>query len=119
MFLLLLSHIASRQLSPDASDSEPSKSQDNRTAAQIIWTCLSVVFLCIWTSVHPNVPNVRRSHHWALVHWDAAKITFVALIAPELMVLWSIRHGRPLGKWQRLMKVRRRQHLPLLDIEFI
>ena len=91
MSLLLLSRIASRQLGPDSSASEPSTCDDDRTTAEIIWTCLSVIFLCAWTSVHPNIPNLRRSNHWALVYWDEAKITFVALIAPELMVLWSIR----------------------------
>jgi len=91
MPVLLLSHIASRQLGPDSSAPEPSNGYDDRTAAGIILTCLSVVFLCIWTSVHPNVPSVPRSSHEALVWWDSAKITYVALIAPELIILWSIR----------------------------
>ncbi|KAG7085849.1 hypothetical protein E1B28_003385 [Marasmius oreades] len=101
--ILLLSHIASRQ--PDTSASEPSICDDTRTTAEIIWTCLSVIFLCAWTSVHPNVPNLCRSQHWALVFWDEAKITFVALIAPELMVLWSIRQwlaARKMAKGYRV-----------------
>ncbi|KAJ8080728.1 hypothetical protein PM082_017562 [Marasmius tenuissimus] len=50
-----------------------------------------MIALCIWTSLRPNVPSIPRSSHWALEYWDKAKIFFVALIAPELIVLWSIR----------------------------
>ncbi|KAK1218901.1 hypothetical protein PQX77_018385 [Marasmius sp. AFHP31] len=50
-----------------------------------------MIILCTWTSVRPNVPSIPRSGHWALVFWDNGKIFLVALIAPECIVLWSIR----------------------------
>ncbi|KAF5339478.1 hypothetical protein D9758_015326 [Tetrapyrgos nigripes] len=64
---------------------------DIRTTKDIVTSCLTVIILCTWTSVHPNVPNLCRSEHPALVFLDRAKIFFVAFVAPELMVLWSIR----------------------------
>ncbi|KAK1218902.1 hypothetical protein PQX77_018386 [Marasmius sp. AFHP31] len=89
--LLLLAALSDQQLDPDSTTPTPSSSGDTRTAASIVWSCLSMVILCTWTSVRPNVPCVSRSGHEALVYWDDAKIFLVALIAPEFVVLWSIR----------------------------
>ncbi|KAJ8080751.1 hypothetical protein PM082_017585 [Marasmius tenuissimus] len=86
----LLAALSYRQLGPDSTAPTPSCGE-TRTTAGIIWSCLSMIILCTWTSVRPNVPIVPRSGHEALVHWDNAKIFFVALIAPELIVYWSIR----------------------------
>ncbi|KAF9260558.1 hypothetical protein L218DRAFT_932341, partial [Marasmius fiardii PR-910] len=62
-----------------------------RTLEDIVWSCLSVVVICTWTAVHPNVPVVPQALHWMLVTWDKFKIFVVALIAPELIVLWAMR----------------------------
>ncbi|KAK1225874.1 hypothetical protein PQX77_011166 [Marasmius sp. AFHP31] len=91
MSLLLAAALSYRQLDPDSTTPTPSSSGETRTTASIVWSCLSMVILCTWTSVRPNVPCVSRSGHWALVCLDNAKIFLVALIAPELIVLWSIR----------------------------
>ncbi|KAK1222548.1 hypothetical protein PQX77_014586 [Marasmius sp. AFHP31] len=58
---------------------------------EIVLSCLSMIILCTWTSIRPNVPSVPRSAHEALVYWDKAKIFFIAFIAPELIILWSTR----------------------------
>ncbi|KAK1227817.1 hypothetical protein PQX77_009166 [Marasmius sp. AFHP31] len=91
MSLLFAAPFSYRQLDPDSSTPTPSSSGETRTTASIVWSCLSMVILCTWTSVRPNVPCVPRSGHWALVYWDKAKIFFIAFIAPELIVLWSTR----------------------------
>ncbi|KAF9266837.1 hypothetical protein L218DRAFT_941984 [Marasmius fiardii PR-910] len=54
-------------------------------------TCVSVIVICIWASIHPNVPIVTRSKHWLFVYWDDLKITLISLVAPELIVLWALR----------------------------
>ncbi|KAF9266832.1 hypothetical protein L218DRAFT_857433, partial [Marasmius fiardii PR-910] len=69
-----------------------------RSLTNIILTCLSVIVICTWTSVHPNVPSVPRSSHWAFVYWDDFKITLVSLVAPELILLWAIRQRKAAGK---------------------
>ncbi|KAL0066136.1 hypothetical protein AAF712_006760 [Marasmius tenuissimus] len=86
----LLAALSYRQLGPDSTAPTPS-CDETRTTVGIIWSCLSMIILCTWTSVSPNVPSVLRSGHEALVYWDNAKIFFVALVGPELIVFWSIR----------------------------
>ncbi|KAJ8080762.1 hypothetical protein PM082_017596 [Marasmius tenuissimus] len=90
---LILAALSYRQLDLERSSTAPTplSSRETRTTASIIWSCLSMIILCTWTSVRPNVPSVPRSGHEALVYWDKAKIFCVALLAPELIVLWSIR----------------------------
>ncbi|KAK1230669.1 hypothetical protein PQX77_006253 [Marasmius sp. AFHP31] len=89
--LLLLAGLSYRQLGPDSTAPTSSSSSETRTTVDIIWSCLSMIVLCTWTSVRPNVPSVPRSGHWVLVYWDKAAIFLAALLAPELIVLWSIR----------------------------
>ncbi|KAL0066134.1 hypothetical protein AAF712_006758 [Marasmius tenuissimus] len=90
---LLLARLSYRQLGPDspAPPAPTPSSSDTRSTLGIIWSCLSMIILCAWTSAHPNVPSVPRSGHWALVFWDKATIFVVALLAPEIIVLWSAR----------------------------
>ncbi|KAF9254661.1 hypothetical protein L218DRAFT_992212 [Marasmius fiardii PR-910] len=60
-----------------------------RTLTNIIYNCLSVIVLCVWTSVHPNVPLVSQSStRWK---WDRLQISFVALFLPELILVWAMR----------------------------
>ncbi|KAK1233351.1 hypothetical protein PQX77_003501 [Marasmius sp. AFHP31] len=87
---LLLAGLSYRQLGPDSTAPTPSSSGETRTTANIVWSCLSMVILCTWTSVRPNVHSVPRSGHWTRVYWDNAKLFLVALIAPEFIVQWSI-----------------------------
>ncbi|KAJ8080720.1 hypothetical protein PM082_017554 [Marasmius tenuissimus] len=107
MSTLLLAGLTYRQLGSDTSASAPFLCQEGRTTRDIIWTCLSVIFLCTWTSVHPNVPSIPRSDHWALVLWDQTKIFFVALIAPELIVLWSIRQWFAARKMAKVYQIKK------------
>ncbi|KAJ8080744.1 hypothetical protein PM082_017578 [Marasmius tenuissimus] len=86
----LLAGLAERQLGSDSTAPTPSSSIKNRTAADIIWSCLSMIILCTWTSLRPDVPSVPRSGHWALAIWDNVKIFLIALIAPELILQWSV-----------------------------
>ncbi|KAL0570771.1 hypothetical protein V5O48_011187 [Marasmius crinis-equi] len=90
---------------PD-SDDQP---DDSRTTFSIITTCFTAIFLCTWTSMHPNVPNIERHsnqpgsnqrhlNHRILLFWDKAKLMLVAVIAPELITLWAIRQRHAAGQ---------------------
>lgn len=61
--------------------------QSKRTLFGIIWSCISTVILCSWTSVHPNVPPPNR---WK-AHWNRLKLMFWMIIAPELVLAWAVR----------------------------
>ncbi|KIK51354.1 hypothetical protein GYMLUDRAFT_252134 [Collybiopsis luxurians FD-317 M1] len=60
-----------------------------RTLVNILSSCLTVIFICVWVAIHPNVPYAERSPHWVLI--GKLNITFLAVLAPELMVLWAMR----------------------------
>ncbi|KAF7304198.1 hypothetical protein MIND_00651900 [Mycena indigotica] len=80
---------------------------DCRRLFDIVWGCLITIFLCIWVSVHPNVPPPSLHHPekdtslWSRTRWrlfDASeplvrrmKLMAVALIAPELIIGFASR----------------------------
>ncbi|KIK52157.1 hypothetical protein GYMLUDRAFT_265520 [Collybiopsis luxurians FD-317 M1] len=74
------------------SSSAPSscKDIDNcRTLLQIVWSCVSVLIACTWVSVHPNVPGPDEGS-WKIFQRKIG-LMLIALIAPELLVLWAAR----------------------------
>ena len=59
-----------------------------RSLFSIIWACFSTTFICIWVSVHPNIPPLEG--HWkSLIR--RLKLMFWALIAPELILAWAVK----------------------------
>ncbi|OBT43352.1 hypothetical protein VE00_05751 [Pseudogymnoascus sp. WSF 3629] len=54
-----------------------------RGTIDIIWSCIFVVFLSTWTTLHVNVPPVKKSPLWRLQ--SKALLMGVGLIAPELV----------------------------------
>ncbi|KIK51380.1 hypothetical protein GYMLUDRAFT_252080 [Collybiopsis luxurians FD-317 M1] len=73
-----------------------------RTLLQIIWSCVSVLVACTWVSVHPNVPGPDEGF-WKILRRKIG-LMMIALIAPELVVLWAARQwfaARKLAKRYR------------------
>ena len=73
-----------------------------RTIWNIIWSCLSTIFLCTWVAVHPNIPCPRereaktRFQKWIrnpLLSFAEHRLPlFVcALLVPEYILAWAIR----------------------------
>ncbi|KIK53940.1 hypothetical protein GYMLUDRAFT_178298 [Collybiopsis luxurians FD-317 M1] len=62
---------------------------DCRTLLQIVWSCISVLIACTWVSVHPNVPGPDDSS-WKVFRRKIG-LMIIALIAPEMLVLWAAR----------------------------
>ncbi|KAK7022804.1 hypothetical protein VNI00_016931 [Paramarasmius palmivorus] len=73
-----------------------------RTTTGIIWSCLSVIFICTWVAIHPNIPLVEKfdfmEDEWSGRRWDPAvaiyqnvELMVIALLAPEIMILWAMR----------------------------
>ncbi|KAE9404467.1 hypothetical protein BT96DRAFT_1016287 [Gymnopus androsaceus JB14] len=71
---------------PSPSDSL-SPGVPTRTTPGIVWSCLTTIFACTWTAVHPNVPAFDASR--SQLFGNRVKILVVALIAPELIVTWA------------------------------
>jgi len=55
-----------------------------RSAWNIIWSCLTTVFVCLWVVVHPNIPGPSDS-----MFLTRLKIMGCMLIAPELVIVWA------------------------------
>ena len=55
-----------------------------RSAGNIIWSCLTTVFVCLWVVVHPNIPGPSDS-----MFFTRLKIMGCMLIAPELVIVWA------------------------------
>jgi hypothetical protein len=72
-----------------------------RTLWNIIWSCLSTIFLCTWGSLHPNIsstpdaPGMGRRDK--LRKWLVELLTYKlplfiwALLVPEYILAWAIR----------------------------
>lgn len=58
-----------------------------RLMFNIVWGCLSTMFLCAWVSIHPNIPKPQR--HEGL--YRRLQLLFWMLVAPELILIFSMR----------------------------
>ena len=71
----------------DRADTLASPLQLKRTLFGIIWSCITTLAICTWTSVNPNVPPPNK---WE-VRFDRLKLTFWMIVAPELVLAWAVR----------------------------
>ncbi|ESK84724.1 hypothetical protein Moror_607 [Moniliophthora roreri MCA 2997] len=60
-----------------------------RMTTGILWSCFSVTFICTWVAIHPNIPLVTRNSTTAVI--DNIILMVIALLAPELIILWAMR----------------------------
>jgi len=58
-----------------------------RTLFGVGWSCVITIFICAWTSVHPNVPP-RGLMGGLLARF---KLMFWTIVAPELVLAWAVR----------------------------
>ncbi|KAH6907719.1 hypothetical protein BKA70DRAFT_1428090 [Coprinopsis sp. MPI-PUGE-AT-0042] len=68
---------------------EAQYNKNYRSIRDILWACLSVVFACTWTAVHPNV------YGYGSTQWQRTKrrilLFLLALFMPEVTLTWSVR----------------------------
>ncbi|KAK7021836.1 hypothetical protein VNI00_017222 [Paramarasmius palmivorus] len=71
-----------------------------RTTTGILWSSLSVIFICTWVAIHPNIPLVEkfqfdgwtgRRLHPAVATYQNVELMVIALLVPEVMILWAMR----------------------------
>ncbi|KIM21648.1 hypothetical protein M408DRAFT_39731, partial [Serendipita vermifera MAFF 305830] len=80
-----------------------------RTLGNIIWSCLSTIFLCTWVAIHPNIhfrPE-KRNQSWAeKCLWEPLyevvtyklPLFLCALLFPEFILSWAVRQWFAAGK---------------------
>ncbi|EIW83532.1 hypothetical protein CONPUDRAFT_53237 [Coniophora puteana RWD-64-598 SS2] len=61
----------------------------DRSTWDIISSCLLTLLACVYTAVHPNIPSPDDEQLCVFVR--QAGIMTLAMIAPELIVVWAIR----------------------------
>ncbi|KAG6914034.1 hypothetical protein DXG01_002848 [Tephrocybe rancida] len=85
---LSLHQILAQDTVPPSSlgDLVPASSCSDRSISSIVWSCLTTIFACTWIAIHPNIP---RSSERPILR--RLKIFAMALVAPELIVLWALR----------------------------
>ena len=109
LFLVLVYYLHSIDASPtppiNSRSFEPNSCTDIthcRTIWDIIWSCLSTIFLCTWVAVHPNIPCPReREAKNHLQKWirnpllsfaeHRLPLFACALLVPEYVLAWAIR----------------------------
>jgi hypothetical protein len=82
-----------------------------RTIWNIVWSCLSTIFLCTWGSLHPNIsstpdePGMGRHDKLrkCLVHLLTYKLPLFlwALLVPEYILAWAIRQYLTAGEIEK------------------
>jgi len=60
-----------------------------RTRFDIVWTCISTLFVCTWVAIHPNVPPRGEGHIRSL--WRRIKLMLWTLVVPEMILVWAYR----------------------------
>lgn len=60
-----------------------------RTIWNITWSCIVTISSCTWVTIHPNIPASNDSK--LSITLRRVKLVLIALVAPELIVLWAIR----------------------------
>jgi hypothetical protein len=90
------------------SSGEPTQT---RSLWNIIWSCLSTIFLCTWVSLHQNIswtpkkPDSTWFERWIrnpLIEFLTYKLPLFlwALLVPEYILAWAIRQYIMAGKVQ-------------------
>ncbi|KAF8651843.1 hypothetical protein AX16_004643 [Volvariella volvacea WC 439] len=76
-----------------------------RTIFDILYSCIGVILLCTYISMHHNIPDQNDSR--AKVMWLKIRTTLYALIAPEVVIVWAIRQRIMAGRIAEENKHRR------------
>ncbi|KAI9430896.1 hypothetical protein F5148DRAFT_185542 [Russula earlei] len=97
------SPVAPPRLSLDQVQARASSCDDPRGCRSlwdIIWSCAVTILLCVWVSVHPNIPSPYDS--WARVAVRRVGLMLAALFVPEAMIGWALKQrlaAAELAKW--------------------
>ncbi|KAL4255515.1 hypothetical protein AB1N83_012890 [Pleurotus pulmonarius] len=85
-------------MSTNATASQLSSGSD-RSAIDITWSCIAVIFACVWKAVHPNVPppDSRGSKRESVLR--RLCMTLWTILLPELVVF------RAAAQWHEARRI--------------
>lgn len=64
---------------------------DERGTLDIVWTCVSTLFICLWSMLHLNIPS-QKDTFWN-IFWRKARWLLLGVVAPEVPMLFAA------GQW--------------------
>jgi hypothetical protein len=64
---------------------------DERGTLDIVWSCISTLFICLWSMLHLNVPS-QKDTFWN-IFWRKARWLLLGVLAPEVPMLFAC------GQW--------------------
>ncbi|KAJ8514786.1 hypothetical protein ONZ45_g7721 [Pleurotus djamor] len=70
-----------------SSPNDQCPSYETRSAVQIAWSCIAIIFACTWTAVHPNVPPASVSTSQWRMAWRRIKMMLWTILLPDLMMV--------------------------------
>ncbi|KAH9952718.1 hypothetical protein BC827DRAFT_1148303 [Russula dissimulans] len=112
--IILLAILAATRAYPVGLQSPPLPSLDQlqppscndlsncRSLWDIIRSCALTVFLCIWVSVHPNIPSPDEG--WPRVTLRRVGLMLATLVVPEAIIAWALRQRLYAGQLARVHK---------------
>lgn len=62
-----------------------------RGTIDIIWSCISTVFLCLWSMLHLNVPGPHDT--FSTIFWRKSRWLLLGILAPEVPMMFAC------GQW--------------------
>ncbi|KAG2143003.1 hypothetical protein DEU56DRAFT_884522 [Suillus clintonianus] len=89
LLCMILYFVGVIQAATTISEDFEAPSFTNRTLWNIISSSVLTLFACIYSAIHPNIPSPKDSLFRIL--WRRLGIMIMALIAPELIVVWAMR----------------------------
>ncbi|TFK70477.1 hypothetical protein BDN72DRAFT_535845 [Pluteus cervinus] len=61
----------------------------DRTLVDIVRSCILTIFACVYTALHPNIPDPKANDWQRFL--GRLKMSFYMLIAPEAVIWWAMR----------------------------
>ena len=80
---LALCTLSARDTAPGTSMAPQDYASQYRTQLNIVWSCLTTIFMCTWVSLHPNIPQPLDTR--GLGRWKKLKIHVLRLIKGSLI----------------------------------
>ncbi|TFK59979.1 hypothetical protein BDN72DRAFT_965886 [Pluteus cervinus] len=77
----------------------------DRTLLDIVRSCILTIFACIYTALHPNIPDPEAKTREKLCR--QLKMSLYMLIAPEAVIWWAMRQwygARAIARWVNYRK---------------
>ena len=62
-----------------------------QTVWNIIWSCLTTIFLCTWVAIHPNIPCPKKQSQIVSFAEHRLPLFICALLVPKYVLAWAIR----------------------------